>query len=185
MLASAGADGDVRLWDVKTHRPLGGALVQHTDGATSVAFSNDGATLASAGADGKIWLVDIGSRRLRGPLSAGDAAILSIAFIPGGRTLISGAEDGTIRLWNVASRRLLGRSLTPPGFSVNAVAASPDGQTFASGSSDFTRRIWSHIVWSDRKRLADEICHLVGSDLSRAEWAQLAAGVRSRPVCDE
>jgi WD40 repeat protein len=184
VLASAGSDGRVRLWDVRTHRPLGRVLVRHADMVNSVAFSGDGATLASAASDGTIRLTDVRSRRPRGSLSAGDAAVLSIAFTPDGRTLITGAEDGRIRLWDVASRRLLGRTLTEHTAAVNAVAASTDGQTFASGSSDHTRRIWSRIIWSDDERLAAEICDLVGSDLSRDEWTQLATGIHYRPVCD-
>jgi WD40 repeat protein len=150
----------------------------------SVAFSDDGATLASAGSDGRIWLADVASRRVRGTFSAGEAAVLSIAFTPDGRTLIAGDETRRIRLWDVASGRLLGRTLTGHLAAVNAVAASPDGETFASGSSDFTARIWSHIIWTDKERLAAEICDLVGSGLSRAEWAQDAAGIHYMPVCD-
>jgi WD40 repeat protein len=183
-LASAGSDGQVRLWDVETHRPLGRALVRHGDMVNSVAFSQDGATLASAGWDGKIWLVDIASRRLRGPLSGGDAAVLSIGFTPDGRTLIAGSENGRIRLWDVTSGHLIGRALTGHAAAVNGVAASPDGQTFATASSDFTAQIWSHIIWRDTGQLASEICDLVGSGLSRTEWAQYAGGIDYRPVCD-
>jgi WD40 repeat protein len=182
-LASAGSDGQVRLWDVETRRPLGRALVRHGDMVNSVAFSEDGATLASAGSDGNIWLADVASRRSRGPLSGGDAAVLSIGFTPDGRTLIAGSEDGGIRLWDVTSGHLIGRTLTGHA-AVNSVAASPDGRTFASGSSDFTGRIWPHIIWSDNERLGAEICDLVGSGLSRVEWAQYAAGIDYRPVCD-
>jgi WD40 repeat protein len=183
-LASAASDGHVRLWDVTTHRPRGRPLMRHPDMVNSLAFSDDGATLASADSGGKIWLADVESRRVRGPLGAGGAAVLSIAFTPDGRTLIAGDEERRIRLWDVASGRRLGPTLIGHARAVNAVAASPDGQTFASGSSDFTARIWPNIIWSDKGRLAAEICDLVGSGLSRAEWSQDAAGIHYKPVCD-
>ncbi|MER7693394.1 WD40 repeat domain-containing protein, partial [Streptomyces sp. NPDC097610] len=65
-LASGGADGTVRLWDVAT----GGlriTLSGHTNIVMSVVYSPDGNTLASGGADGKIRPRDV---PLSDPLSA-------------------------------------------------------------------------------------------------------------------
>ena len=46
-----GDDGTVRLWDVATHRQIGGPLTGHTGPVCSVAFSPDGKTLATGGYD--------------------------------------------------------------------------------------------------------------------------------------
>jgi WD40 repeat protein len=183
-LATAGTDGDVRLWDVRTHRPLGRALKRHLGMVNDVAFRPDGRTLASAGSDGRIWLWDVGTRRARGRLGARGAAVLGIAFSPDARTLIAGSQDGRIRLWDVADRRPLGRTLMQSGSGVNAVAVGSDGRTFASGSSDSTAKLWSHVIWRDRRALSTEVCGLVGSGLSPAEWAQYASGVSYTRVCD-
>jgi WD40 repeat protein len=54
MIASAGADNEVRLWDARTGRPVGDPLIGHTDGVYSVAFSPDGTRLVSSGQDAAI-----------------------------------------------------------------------------------------------------------------------------------
>ena len=49
LLASAGADGTVRLWNPATGQPVGAPLrASARDGVTGVAFSPDGKLLASA-----------------------------------------------------------------------------------------------------------------------------------------
>ena len=39
------------------------------------------------------------------------------------------------------------------------------------------------MIWRDEDELGREICDLVGSGLSRAEWRQYAPGVEYRQVC--
>jgi WD40 repeat protein len=55
-LASASSDRTVRLWDVRSHRPLGQPLLGHTDYVYDVAFSPDGRAFASASGDATVVL---------------------------------------------------------------------------------------------------------------------------------
>src|SRR4030095_5399601 len=66
LLASASADGTVRLWDVASRRQVGQPLSGHMGTVRAVAFSPNGQTLASAGDDRTVRLWDTASGRQQG-----------------------------------------------------------------------------------------------------------------------
>ncbi|MBT2230050.1 WD40 repeat domain-containing protein [Nonomuraea sp. NEAU-A123] len=142
VLAAAGADGTVRLWDAAHHRLLG-TLVGHQGIVFRVAFSSDGGTLASTGRDGTVRLWDVASRTQIGkPLTGHEETVYGVAFSPDGETLATGGYDRTVRLWSVNSHRLF-HTLKGHTGTVVGVAFSPDGKTLASTSNDGTVRLWT------------------------------------------
>ena len=94
LLASAGADGMVRLWNPATGRPVGKPLhasAQTTAryGVRAVAFSPDGKLLASAGADGTVRLWDPATGRQVGKTLHASAryGVYGVAFRSDGKLL--------------------------------------------------------------------------------------------------
>ncbi|WP_028808721.1 WD40 repeat domain-containing protein [Streptomyces canus] len=150
LLATAGYDRTVRLWDVSDRRhpkALGKPLAGGTSWVSSAVFSPDGRTLASAGDDGRIRRWDLADPRhpksLGAPLTGHGGTIYLIAFSPDGRTLASAGEDRTVRLWNTRDAQRPPTVLTGAGAAVRSVAWSPDGRTLAAGGDDDSVRLWN------------------------------------------
>ncbi len=143
VLATAGDDMTLRLWDSARHQPIGSPLNSHTGEIKVVAFSPDGRLLATAGRDRtvRLWKWDK-DRPVGKPLHGHTADVLTLAFSPDGRLLASAGRDKTVRLWDVKSRQLVGSPLTGHNGAVSAVVFSPDGLLMATASHDHTVRLW-------------------------------------------
>jgi WD40 repeat protein len=100
LLASAGEDRTLRLWDVASGRPVGEPITGHTSAIAGVAFSTDGRYVATGGQDNTVRVWDIEARRWASePLTGHSLAVTSVAFSPDGKRIASAASDGTVRLW--------------------------------------------------------------------------------------
>jgi len=151
LLASAGNDGTVRLWNPATRSAAGAPLhASARYGVHAVAFSPDGKLLATGGADGtvRLWNPATG-RPVRAPLHASGRTTArygarAVAFSPDGKLLATGGADGTVRLWNLATFRPVGKTLHASAYyGVHAVAFSPDGKLLATAGGDGTMRLWN------------------------------------------
>ena len=151
LLASAGGDGTVRLWNPATGRAVGAPLhASARHGVYGVAFSPGGKLLASAGGDGTVRLWNPATGRPVGaPLHASGRTtarygVRAVAFSPDGKLLASAGADGTVRLWNPATGRPVGTPLHASArWGVFGVAFSPGGKLLASTGGDGTVRLWN------------------------------------------
>ncbi|MFC9281146.1 XRE family transcriptional regulator [Streptomyces collinus] len=150
ILATAGRDRTVRLWDLRTARHPGRAavLTGHRDAVYALAMDPRRPVLASAGADGALMLWDITDphrpRRLA-TLRTHMKTVRALAFSPSGQTLVSAGSDGDVLLWNTSSvsRPVRGISLRGHQDEVRSVAFSADGRLLASaGGGDERVILW-------------------------------------------
>jgi WD40 repeat protein len=97
ILASAGDDNVLRLWEVSTGKELR-VLQGHEHSVISVASSPDGRSIVSGGLDSmvRIWDVSSGENRL---LQGHEEELNSVTFTRDGAHVISFGMDGAIRVW--------------------------------------------------------------------------------------
>jgi WD40 repeat protein len=160
VLATAGSDGTVRLWNPATGQPLGAPLQAATGlqpFVNGVAFSRDGRLLATAGSDGTVRLWDpVTGQPVRASLRATTlGGVNGVAFSPDGQLLATAGSDGTVRLWDPVTGQPVGAPLraTIRGAFVNGVAFSPGGKLLASAGSDGTVRLWDPVTGQPRGKL--------------------------------
>src|SRR5688572_7014160 len=92
LLASAGADRQILVWDLATGK-LQHQLRDQPVRVAALAFSPDGATLASGSGDRLVKLWDTASGRLRRSLEGHGDCVCTLAFSPDGQALASGSCD--------------------------------------------------------------------------------------------
>jgi len=128
LLASAGKEGDVRLWNRASGRGVG-LLRGHRGLVGGVSFSPDGRLLASGGEDGQVIFWDVANQRELRRFEAHTDRVDSLAFSPDGTSLATAGYDNRVKVWNVATRTLIG-TLEGIG-AANGIAFAPDGETLA------------------------------------------------------
>ncbi len=144
LLATLGADGTARIWNVTTQREIGAPLTVDQPGALTgaVAFSPSGQTLVTVGAGGQAQLWSVATHRALGqPMAAGPATTV-VTFSPDGTRLGTAGSDGSARLWDVATQQEIGTPMTADAQPVYAAAFSPGGGTLATAGGDGSARLW-------------------------------------------
>jgi len=150
VLASAGQDGHVRLWDTVKGQ-IRAVFKGHKGPVQAVALAPDGKTLA-AGDDArgvKLWDVGTpGKETVRVNLDGHEGPVYAVAYSADGNTLATaaieqkdGSEVGTVRLWDAGTKKER-ITLTPAPPAVWALAFAADGKTLATGGKEDVVQLW-------------------------------------------
>jgi WD40 repeat protein len=144
LVASAGLDGTVRVWEVESGRSKH-VLKHGGEYVVSVAFRPDGKQLASGGQRTvRLWDVETGQKEKE--LTGHTSDIHGLAYSPDGRRLASSAQDSSVRLWDPETGKAEQTFDEIPA--AGGVAFSPDGKLLAFGAGDEGSpgghvRVWS------------------------------------------
>lgn len=162
LVASAGIDKAIRLWNIRTGQELGqitiaGRLIRDRNEAVlrllgrpkvpavtavNLAFSPDSRVVAAGSADKLIRLWDVATGELVREFVGHGELVEDICFSPDGGQLFSVSWDKTVRQWNTATGEMVRQfgALPDIGYGIDV---STDGRYLFAGSNDGMIIMWN------------------------------------------
>lgn len=139
ILASAGRDYIIQLWDVNTGEHVK-TLIKTNSELQCITFSPDGETLAS-GELGVIRLFDINSGNQK-TINTPTGWVDDLSYNPDGKSLVSITDDNAIYLWDVNTLQNKKTFDGPFEGYPTSVDFNPDGRIIATGNMDNKVHLW-------------------------------------------
>ena len=102
LLATAGMDGSVVLWDV-AKGVAGKQLAGHDKPVLALAFDSKGKRLVTGSEDGRVVLWDVAKGKQLGHFSGTDGKPEALAFSPKGKEIWAGGFGSGVTLWEIKS----------------------------------------------------------------------------------
>lgn len=155
VLASAGNDGSVRVWDARTGDPVGSPIAGHDGHVWTVAFARlrGQVVVVSGGKDGTVRLFDpLTGEPVGSPMSARRPKpvwAIATAELDSGPVVIVASHERVIRVWDLATGRPAGIRMAGHRGNVTSVTAAvwPGARhVVVSGSQDRSVRIWDLVT---------------------------------------
>ena len=140
MLASAGYDNTVKLWNVEGN-PKKPISLPHNEPVFSVSFSPDSKTIASASFDKTVKLWNRDGTPKGSPLLHSNR-VYAVAFNPKGDKIATGDRSGTVTIWDLKENKK-NEFKNARNSIIDSLSFSPDGSLLATASQDRTVKIWN------------------------------------------
>ena len=150
LLASAGWDNTIKLWDVKTGKEIL-SINAHTKGVNSVCFNSDDKMLASASFDKTIKLWDIEGKELK-TLKGHKKGVNKILFTPNGKMLVSMSDDNTVKLWNIENGKII-KTIINSQISISDIALNNSGKILIVAYTNGVVKLWNMNTYIEIKTI--------------------------------
>lgn len=144
LVATAGADGNVRLWSVDqpAARQRASFRPGSVAGMTAIEFA-PGAPMIALGSATETSLWSVADADAPTEISVVGGGSKSLAFSPDGRTLASVSAEGAVSVWDVSDTAApTPRLLLDTPAQANAVKFSPDGRFLVSVGVARSMKVW-------------------------------------------
>lgn len=141
LIASAGRDERIRLWDARSGDEVRTLITSPASGKV-LEFSPDGKKLACGASDTKIYLWDVMTGDELAVLAGHTPywqGILGLAYDPSGTQLASCSADGTVRIWDAETyqpRQSI--AVGPSSGLIHSITFLPDGRHLATANQNGT-----------------------------------------------
>jgi WD40 repeat protein len=140
-ILAVGSYNSILLFSVATRTLIGSPVA--SGWVRSLAFSQEGMTLAGGTEDGTVMLWNVTTQQQMGSTLTGNntgGPVQAVAFSPDG-TLATGSYNGSIRLWDVGIQQPAAVPM-PASSSSSVRVLNADGKTWATESSNGTFQLW-------------------------------------------
>ncbi len=147
LMATAGDDHFVRIWDAKSGE-MQQEFQAHNDWVRGAVFSPMGDKIVTIGQDGQIKIWNLSS--LASPTVLREKAVGArmIAFSPDGTKFAVCGYDPVVYCFDMTTQKLLYR-LSAPSESMTALQFSPDASLLAAGGRNGVVRVWRLDIGSE------------------------------------
>lgn len=154
IVATAGSDGTVRLWNLAGKQL---ALMKgHAGPIYRVKFSPDGKTIATAGHDRTVRLWNLSGQQLA-VMRSYQSKAYGISFSPNGKHLVSAGTDYVVRFWDLSGQPLM-QFPTNHDATIWSVNFIPDGYGVVTSGQDGTVQLSSFDELQDLDKLITRGC---------------------------
>ena len=140
-LATAGANGMLKLWDARSGS-LKAKLAGHYGSVYGLDFASDSKHFVSAGSDRTVRMWNVGVERAVAVLYGHSSHIYTAAFSPGGDRVVTASYDQTARIWDVRAGQPVA-ILQGHRRGVTSASFSRQGTRIVTASEDHTARLWA------------------------------------------
>ena len=149
LLATAGGDRLVKIWDLATRKEIA-KLEGHTAQVLAVAFDEKAERLISGGADQQLKLWDVKTRERINSLGRHTSAVTSLAWVQGGPTIFAATDGGDAARYTElqahngtqSSESAKERRLPGAESALHCITASADGERIFAGTQDGRLLAW-------------------------------------------
>jgi WD40 repeat protein len=178
LIATAGGDHTVRVWDASTG--VERRRLPHGNMVRAIAVSPGGRFLASSSLDDfvRLWDIQSGKEVYKLPGHGALGGRRAVGFTPDGRRFLSWGDDLYLRIWDVKSGKvLIENAVRPPGVAragdvgpagrelrlmmMGPPAFTPDGQRLVAAMGGFL-----HIIETATGRIENSVKHASGPILT-------------------